>query len=208
MATGARNGLAGQHADNPYPFFLHAGIKTICPSNAYDAKGLLISAIRENDPVGYFAPAGCLSQRSEVPEEPYAIPLGKGQIKRDGTDVTVIAVGQMVGEALKVAESMSSEGISVQVWDPRTLLPLDKEGVCSAVAKTGRAVIYDDANRTCGFAAELSSLLVERVFDDLVSPIKRVTRADVPIAFSAPLEHAALPSQVGLINAIRSICDS
>ena len=208
MATGARNGLAGQHADNPYPFFLHAGIKTICPSNAYDAKGLLISAIRENDPVGYFAPAGCLSQRSEVPEEPYAIPLGKGQIKRDGTDVTVIAVGQMVGEALKVAESMSSEGISVQVWDPRTLLPLDKEGVCSAVAKTGRAVIYDDANRTCGFAAELSSLLVERVYDDLVSPIKRVTRADVPIAISTPLEQAALPSQVGLGNAIRSICDS
>jgi len=206
MATGARNGLAGQHADNPYPYFLHAGIKTVCPANAYDAKGLLISAIREDDPVGFFAPAGCMAQRGDVPEEPYAIPLGQGEVKREGSDVTVIAIGQMVAEALRVAETLAEEGISVRVWDPRTLLPLDKDGACAAAAATGRVVIYDDANRTCGFAAELSALLAERVFDELKAPIKRVTRADVPISFSAPLEQAALPSEAGLITAIRVVC--
>ncbi|MBM3516681.1 MAG: alpha-ketoacid dehydrogenase subunit beta [Alphaproteobacteria bacterium] len=206
MASGARNGLAGQHADNPYPYFLHAGIKTVCAASAYDAKGLLISAIREDDPVAFFAPAACLALRGEVPEEAYAIPFGVGEIKRPGSDVTVVAVGHLVPEAIQVADSFATEGISVQVWDPRSLLPLDKDGLCAAAARTGRVVIYDDTNRTCGFAAEVAALLAERVFGALKAPIKRITRADAPIAFSAPLEKAALPGPERLGAAIRVVC--
>lgn len=205
MVAGSRGGSAGQHADNPYPYLVHAGFKVVCPSNAYDAKGLLISAIREDDPVVFIAPAMALAQRGEVPEASYTVPLGLGQIKREGSDVTVVAVGHLVPEALTAAEQLAEEGISVQVWDPRTLLPLDHEGLCAAVRATGRVVIYDDSARTCGYAAELSAILSEREFGALRAPIQRVTRADVPVPFSPPLERAVLPSPAQLMNAIRVV---
>lgn len=206
MVAGARGGQAGQHSDNPYPYLLHAGFKLVSPSTPYEAKGLLISAIREDDPVIFLAPAMILGQRGDVPEDLYSIPFGIGAVKREGTDVTVIAVGNLVPEALAVAETMSTEGISVKVWDPRTLLPLDRDGLCEAVSATGRVVIYDDSNRTCGFAAEISAILGERVFGNLRAPIKRVTRADIPVPFSGPLERAVLPSPDRLATAIRTVC--
>lgn len=204
MVAGSRGGVAGQHSDNPYPYLLHAGLKLVCPSTPYDAKGLLISAIREEDPVVFIAPAMALAQRGPVPEEPYTVPLGVGEIKRPGSDVTVVAVGHLIPEALKVADEFEAKGISVQVWDPRTLLPLDKEGLCAAVRSTGRVVIYDDAARTCGFASEISAILAERAFDALKAPIKRVTRADAPMPYALPLERAVLPKPDELAAAIHA----
>ncbi|RYG09128.1 MAG: alpha-ketoacid dehydrogenase subunit beta, partial [Burkholderiales bacterium] len=205
MVAGSRGGVAGQHSDNPYPYLLHAGFKVVCPSNAYDAKGLLIASIRENDPVVFMASAMALAQRGPVPEELYCLPLGVGEVRRKGSDVTIVAVGHLVPEALAVAEELSRDGISVQVWDPRTLAPLDRDGLCAAVRDTGRVVIYDDTARTCGFAAELSAILAERVYGDLLAPIKRVTRADSPMPYASAIEKAVLPSPANLAQAVRTV---
>ena len=204
MGSGARGNVAGQHSDNPYPFLIHAGIKVVIPSTAYDMKGLATAAIRDNDPVAIFGPAACLGSRSDVPEESYVIPLGEGEVKRDGTDVTVVAVGHLVQDALKVADQLSERGVSIHVWDPRTLMPLDRAGLLTAVRKTGRVVIFDDSNTTCGYAAELSAVIAELAFASLTAPIKRVTRAHVPIPFSIPLETATLPTTDKLIAAIEA----
>ncbi|MEI7616087.1 MAG: alpha-ketoacid dehydrogenase subunit beta [Actinomycetota bacterium] len=201
-SSGARGGMAGQHSDNPYPYILHSGMKTIMPSTPYDAKGLLVSAIRDDDPVAVFLPVNSLGNKGDVPEEQYTIPLGKGDIKREGTDITVVAVGHMVQIALAAAEELEKQGISVEVYDPRTLLPLDKDLLFKSVKKTGRVVIADDSNRTCGFAGEISAIISEECFDDLKSPIRRITRSDVPIPFNAQMEAYVLPSKEKLINAI------
>ena len=206
MVSGSRGGNAGQHSDNPYPYLVHAGFKVVCPSTAYDAKGLMIQAVRENDPVVFIASAMSMPQKGQVPEEPYTVAFGQGDVKRSGTDVTVVAVGHLVPEAIKVAESvLEKHGISVEVWDPRTLLPFDREGLLRCVRKTGRVVIYDDTNRTCGYAAEVSAILSEVAFSSLRAPIKRITRADVPMPFSPLLEAAVLPTPKQLEDAIVSV---
>lgn len=206
MVSGTRGSNAGQHSDNPYPYLVHAGFKVVCPSTAFDAKGLMIEAVRENDPVVFIASAMSLPQKGEVPEEAYALPLGQGDVKRPGSDVTVVAIGHLVPEALKVADQVfEKRGISVEVWDPRTLLPFDREGLLKTVRKTGRVVIYDDTNRTCGYAAEVSAILGELAFSSLRAPIKRVTRADVPLPFNPALEAAVLPSPKQLEEAIVSV---
>lgn len=205
MVSGTRGGNAGQHSDNPYPYLVHAGFKVVCPSTAYDAKGLMIQAIREQDPVVFIASAMSLPQKGEVPEEIYTVPLGKGQVRRYGTDVTVVAVGHLVPEALAVAEALSEQGISVEVWDPRTLLPFDRDGLLESVRKTGRVVIYDDTNRSCGYASEVSAVLGEHAFSFLKAPIKRITRADIPLPYNPDLEAAVLPSPAQLEQAIRSV---
>lgn len=205
IGSGARSGLAGQHSDHPYPFLLHAGMKTIIPSNAYDAKGLMISAIRDNDPVMMFAPAKVLALKGDVPEEPYAIPFGQAAVRREGTDVTVVAVGHLVHEAMKAALELADEGISLEVIDPRTLLPFDADTLLASLKKTGRLVVFDDSNRTCGFAAEVASIAAERAYSDLKAPIKRVTRSDVPIAFNLGMENDALPKKEDLLRTVRAI---
>ncbi|RAZ73009.1 alpha-ketoacid dehydrogenase subunit beta [Mesorhizobium atlanticum] len=205
MVSGTRGGNAGQHSDNPYPYLVHAGFKVVCPSTAYDAKGLMIQAIREQDPVVFIASAMSLPQKGEVPEDIYTVPLGKGQVRRPGTDVTVVAVGHLVPEALAVADSLfEKRGISVEVWDPRTLLPFDRDGLLESVRKTGRVVIYDDTNRSCGYASEISAILGEHAFSYLVAPIKRITRADIPLPYNPDLEAAVLPSPKQLEQAICS----
>ena len=208
MASGARGGQAGQHADNPYPYLLHAGFKVVAPSCAHDAKGLLISAIREDDPVFFIASAGLLGRKAEVPEEAFSVPLGVGRTLRPGRDVTVIANGNTVPDALAVADELAGEGIDVLVWEPRSLMPLDINGLCEAVSATGRVVLFDDSNRSCGFAAELAAVIAERVFDSLRAPIRRVTRADITVPFSLPLEAAVLPGRSALAKAIRTVCDT
>lgn len=206
MVSGTRGSNAGQHSDNPYPYLVHAGFKVVCPSTAFDAKGLMIQAVRENDPVVFIASAMSLAQKGEVPEEAYALPLGQGDVKRPGSDITVVAIGHLVPEALKVADQVfEKRGISVEVWDPRTLLPFDREGLLKTVRKTGRVVIYDDTNRTCGYAAEVSAIVGELAFSSLRAPIKRVTRADVPLPFNPALEAAVLPSPKQLEEAIVSV---
>jgi pyruvate/2-oxoglutarate/acetoin dehydrogenase E1 component len=199
--SGARLGLAGQHSDHPYTFFVHAGVKTIVPATAYDAYGLFVSAIRDDDPVVVFAPAAALSRRDEVPDEPYVVELGSGRIHREGSDVTVVAVGHLVHDAAAVAEELADE-ISIEVFDPRTLLPFDWELLGESLAKTGRLVVYDDSNRSCGFAAEVLATAAEEL--ELRVPPKRVTRADTPIAFAVELARAALPSREALAGAVRA----
>jgi pyruvate dehydrogenase E1 component beta subunit len=200
--SGARLGLAAQHSDHPYSLFAHAGVKTVLPATASDAYGLLVAAIRDDDPVVFFAPAAVLATRDEVPDEPFAVPLGSGRIHRDGTDVTVVAVGHLVHDALALAEELADE-ISVEVFDPRTLYPFDWELLADSLGRTGRLVVYDDANRTCGLAAEVAATAAEEM--PLVAAPKRVTRADVPIPFAVELELAALPSRAQLEAAVRSV---
>jgi pyruvate dehydrogenase E1 component beta subunit len=204
-SSGARRGLAGQHSDNPYTFFVHAGVKTVVPATAFDAYGLFASAIRDDDPVMLFAPAGALPKRDEVPDEPYLIPLGVGRVHREGSDVTVVAIGHLVHDALAVAEELAADGISVEVWDPRTLLPFDHDGLATSLAKTGRLVVLDDTARTAGFAAEVAAWAAEECYDVLRAPVRRITRADATIPFAVPLELALLPSREQLANAVRNV---
>jgi pyruvate dehydrogenase E1 component beta subunit len=200
--SGARLGLAGQHSDHPYSFFIHAGVKTVLPAAASDAYGLLVSAIRDDDPVAFFAPAAALPTREEVPDEPYAIPLGSGRIHREGTDVTIVAVGHLVHDAVALAEELA-DAVSIEVFDPRTLYPFDWELLAASLDRTKRLVVYDDANRSCGFAAEILATVAEEM--PLATPPKRVTRADVPISFAVGLELAALPSRDRLRSAVLAV---
>lgn len=200
--SGARLGLAAQHSDNPYTYFVHAGVKTVVPATADDAYGLFVAAIRDDDPVVVFAPAAALGTRAEVQDGPFVTPLGCGTIRRSGTDVTVVAVGHLVHTAVQVAEALAPE-ISVEVFDPRTLYPFDWELLGESVARTGSLVVYDDSNRSAGFAAEIVATAAEEM--DLRTRPIRVTRSDVPIAFALELEREALPTDQQLTAAIRGL---
>jgi acetoin:2,6-dichlorophenolindophenol oxidoreductase subunit beta len=202
-ASGARRGLAGQHSDHLYPLIVHMGMKTVVPTTAADAKGLIKAAIREDDPVMIFTPSALLADKGPVPDGDHVTPLGKVRIACEGHDLTIIAVGPLVPMALGCAATLEAEGVSVEVLDPRSLLPLDREGVLASVRKTGRVVIADDANRTCGFAAELAALIAEDAWEALRAPVRRITRADVPVPFSTPLETYVLPSPEHLLDACR-----
>jgi pyruvate/2-oxoglutarate/acetoin dehydrogenase E1 component len=201
--SGARQGLAAQHSDHPYALFAQAGVKTVVPATALDAYGLFISAIRDDDPVVLFAPAAVLGTREEAPEQLEAVPLGVGRVHRAGDDVTVVAVGHLVHDALAVAEELAAEGISAEVWDPRSILPFDWEGLRASVEKTGRLVVFDDTNRTCGLAGEVLATAAEEF--PLVAPPRRVTRADAPIPFAVELELALLPTRAQLAAAVRGV---
>ncbi|HEU4701121.1 MAG TPA: transketolase C-terminal domain-containing protein [Conexibacter sp.] len=200
--SGARLGMAAQHSDQPYAFFVHAGVKTIVPSTAADTYGLFLTAMRDPDPVALLVTKTSLGQRFDVPDTLEPVPLGRGRIHREGSDVTVVAVGHLVQDALAVAEELADE-VSVEVFDPRTLLPFDWELLAESVAKTGRLVVVDDTNRSCGLAAEVVATAAEEM--DLRVPPRRVTRADVPIPFAVELEQAVLPSRGQLTDAIRGV---
>jgi len=200
--SGARLGLAAQHSDHPYSYFVHAGVKTVVPATADDAYGLFAAAIRDDDPVVLFAPAAVLGLRAEVPDEPFAVPLGQGVIRRSGSDVTVVAVGHLVHTALKVADALAPD-ISVEVLDPRTLYPFDWALLAESVERTGSLVVFDDSNRSAGFAAEVVATAAEEM--SLRSRPIRVTRGDAPISFAVELELAVLPSEAQLVDAIRAL---
>ncbi len=200
--SGARLGLAGQHSDHPYSLLVHAGVKTVVPATPDDAYGLFVAAIRDDDPVAIFAPAAALSVRGDVPEDPDEVELGRARIHREGTDVTVVAVGHLVHEALALADEMADE-VSIEVFDPRTLLPFDWDLLAQSLHRTGRLVVYDDSNRSCGFAAEILATAAEEM--NLVVPPKRVTRADVVVPFAVELELAVLPSGDRLAPAVRAV---
>jgi pyruvate dehydrogenase E1 component beta subunit len=201
--VGPRRGLAGQHSDQPYPYLVHAGIKLVLPATAADARGLITSAIRDDDPVFFWAPAALMGARDDVEDVPEAIPLGVGRVHRQGADVTIVATGHLVPQALKVAAELHADGISAEVWDPRTLLPLDREGLAHSVEKTGRLVIFDDSNRFCGYAAEIAAFAAEELWGSLKQPVKRLTRSDVPVPFSLPLEAYVLPDPARLTDTVR-----
>jgi pyruvate dehydrogenase E1 component beta subunit len=184
-----------------------AGLKIILPSTPYDVKGLLKTALRDNNPVISFEHMGLGGVKGEVPEEEYTIPFGQAAIMREGTDVTVVALSKMVYEVLEVAKEMETQGVSLEVIDPRTLVPLDKDTIRNSVAKTGRLVVVDEACQTCGAAAEILSLVVEddKTFRRLKSPTKRVCGLDVPVPFSRPLELYVVPDREKIIAAVNQV---
>ncbi|MFG1649783.1 alpha-ketoacid dehydrogenase subunit beta [Micromonospora sp. NPDC049275] len=197
--SGSRTGWAGQHSDHPYSLFAHVGVVTVVPATPADAYGLLVTAIRHDDPVVVFAPAGAMDVRDDVADlEP--VPLGRGRVHRFGDDVTVVAIGHLVHDALAVAEELAGQ-VSVEVFDPRTLYPFDIDGLTESVARTGRLVVLDDGNRSCGMAAEIIASVVERV--RLLAPPRRVTRPDgAVLPFAPALDRAVQPSREQLATAI------
>ncbi len=193
------------HSQSPEAHFIHTpGLKVVVPSNPYDAKGLLISAIRDDDPVLFFEPKRVYrASKGEVPEGEYAIPLGEAKVTREGTQVTVIAWGSMWHEADRAAREAESDGISCEVLDLRSLQPLDVGAVERSVSKTGRAVVVHEAPRTCGFGAELAALVQERCFLHLEAPVRRVTGFDTPFPYT--LEGEYLPRAPRILQAIREV---
>lgn len=190
--TGPSGSAAAQHSENPHAVLMHtAGLKVVFPSTPADAKGLMLASIRDQNPVVYLMDLMLAGQKGPVSATSYAIALGEGDIKREGSDLTIVALGSMVGQALEVAERLAVvEGVSTEVIDPRTLVPFDWDLVFRSVRKTGRLVVVDPGRRTCGAAAEISARVVEECWGDLKLAPRRVTWEDVPIPFSPPLEEA------------------
>ncbi len=197
-------GVAAQHSDRPYPMFMGVpGLKIITPSNPYDMKGLLKSAIRDDDPVMCFEDTNLWSQRGEVPDDDYVIPLGKANICREGTDVTIVAISGMVRHAIDAADALAKDGVSAEVIDPRSLVPFDRETLLDSIKKTGRLVVVDVAHRSCSVASEISAIVAEEAFWDLRAPIIRVTTPDTHIPHSPAIEHMLYPDKTKIMAAVR-----
>jgi pyruvate dehydrogenase E1 component beta subunit len=196
--------MAAQHSDRPIPSFMNVpGIKIIVPSTPYDVKGLLKSAIRDDDPVMCFEDGTVLATKGAVPEEEYLIPLGKADVKRAGSDVTIVAIGGGVLLALAAANELSKENISAEVIDPRTLVPLDKNTILESVKKTGHLVVVDPSHKTCSAASEISAIVAEEAFWSLQGPIQVIAAADTQVPFSPALEPQIFPSKEKIIAAVQ-----
>ena len=209
-AVGGGGLVAAQHSQSPYSMFMNvAGLKMFLPSTPHDMKGLLKTAIRDNNPVISFESSRLMGRKGPVPEEDYAIPFGKADIKREGNDVTVVALAWLVHEALAAAEELAAEGISVEIVDPRTLVPLDTEAIRNSVQKTGRLVIADEAGPTAGFSAEVAATVTEdaATFSRLKAPVKRVCALQVPIPYSPVLENHVFPDRNRITPGIREVLE-
>lgn len=184
------------HSQNPEAWFVHVpGLKVVAPSTPHDAKGLLKAAIRDPDPVLYFEHKYLYRRiKGKVPDEDFTVPIGKAEVKREGTDLSIITYGAMVHQASEAANRLSAKGISAEILDLRTLLPLDREAIVAAARKTGKVLIVHEATRTGGVGGEVAATIAEAAFDRLDGPILRVTAPDTPVPFAAPLEEAFLPS--------------
>jgi pyruvate/2-oxoglutarate/acetoin dehydrogenase E1 component len=207
-STGGGMGLAAQHSQSPYSMWMHlAGLKIILPATPADAKGLLKSAIRDNNPVVSFECSRLNTVTGPIPDGDHLVPLGVAEVKRSGSDVTVVALAYYVQEALAVAGELQGQGVSVEVIDPRTLVPLDVETIRASVRKTGRLVIVDEAPAMCSAASEIAAAVVEdpATFRALRSAVRRVCAAPVPVPYSPTLEKAALPDRAAIIAAIRCV---
>jgi pyruvate/2-oxoglutarate/acetoin dehydrogenase E1 component len=202
-ATGPSGSAAAQHSENPHPMLMNVGgLKVVMPSTPADAKGLMLAAIRDPDPVVYFQDAVLGGVKGPVPDGPYEVPLGLADVKRQGTDVTVVAIGALVGKALAVADHLAEDGISVEVVDPGSLVPLDEQTILASVRKTGRLVVCDSAKMTCSAASEITAIAAEKAFGSLKSPPRRVAWENVPIPFSPVLEDRVLVSEDDIRNAV------
>jgi pyruvate dehydrogenase E1 component beta subunit len=206
-SAGWRREWGGQHSDQPYGLFAHMGVKTVVPATPTDAYGLLLTAIRDDDPVVFFAPIAALGVREDVEYADLApVPLGRARIHRAGTDVTVVAIGHLVHDALAVAEELAGE-VSVEVFDPRTVHPFDWVALADSVGRTGRLVVVDDANRSCGLAGEILATAAEEL--PLVAPPVRVTRPDAAILGAVPqLDLALQPSREQIAVAVQKVLKS
>ncbi len=203
---GAGMGAAGQHSGCHYSVFTHMpGIKTVIPSTPADAKGLLAAAIRDDDLVVFFENKMLYGLSGEVPEGEYIIPLGKADIKRAGSDITIVAISRMVQQALAAADILAADGISVEIVDPRTLSPLDEETILNSVAKTHRLVIVDEDNPRCSAATDIAALVADKAFTELDAPIKLVTAPHTPVPFSPPLEQFYVPSPERIVATVQEL---
>lgn len=193
------------HSQNPEMWFVHTpGLKVITPSTAYDAKGLIKAAIRDNDPVLFFEHKALYRRvKEELPEGDYTVPIGKARIHREGSDLSIITYGAMVHLAAEAAETLASEGVSVEILDLRTLLPLDEEAVLATVRKTSKVILLHEDTMTGGLAGELAARITEKAFDSLDGPIVRITAPDTPVPYSPPLEAAFLPTATKVIDKAR-----
>jgi acetoin:2,6-dichlorophenolindophenol oxidoreductase subunit beta len=208
MTIGAGLSAAAEHSINPYPMYMNVpGLKIIVPATAYDLKGLLKTALRDNNPVISFENALLGGIPGEVPEGDYSIPFGQAVVRRPGIDVTMVAISRMVNEALEAALELEKAGISAEVIDPRTLVPLDKERIFESIVKTGRLVVVDESCQTCGAAAEIIALATSNrsVFAKLKAPPTRVCGLDVPIPFSPPMEKYAIPDKAAIVTAVKAM---
>jgi pyruvate dehydrogenase E1 component beta subunit len=206
---GVGGGLAAQHSQSLEALFYHIpGLKIAVPSTPSDTKGLLKTAIRCDDPVIFIEHKRLYETEGHVPSGEFTIPFGKADIKRMGSDVTIIAWSDMVRRSLEVAESLEEEGISAEVVDPRTLVPLDIEAILSSVRKTGRAVIVQEAVRRGGVASDISSMIQELLFHDLAAPVSIVAGMNTPVPFNESLESKVIPQTGDIIEAVRKIMDN
>lgn len=206
FGAGARS--ASQHSQALYPIFTHIpGLKVVIPSNPSDAKGLLIQAIRDDDPVIFLEHKMLYDEIGEVSEHSFTVPFGEARILREGKDATIFAFGRMVGKAMEAAAVLAADGIRVSVVDPRTTMPLDVETILEFTEESGRVVIVDEANPRCGMAADIASLICEEAFDDLKAPVIKVTPPHTPVPYAPTLEDAYLPDAKKVAAAVRRVVD-
>lgn len=207
LASGSGTGAAAQHSESLENWFVHIpGLRVVMPSSPYDAKGLLLSSIEEKNPVMFFEHKLLYKTKGEVPEEMYTIPLGQSHIVREGAHLTVIATSVMVMRALEAANTLTEEGIELEIIDPRTLSPLDMEPIVQSVIKTGKALIVHEAVKTGGFGGELSALIMEsEAFGYLDAPVRRLAGLDVPIPYNRTLEYHAVPQVENIVEQARKL---
>jgi len=203
---GVGGAAATHHSGNYYPIFSHLpGFRVVLPTNPYDAKGLFKTALQSDDPVLFLEHKSLLNTRGEVPEEDYTIPFGQAAVRRRGEHLTIVALTNMVAMALDVAETLAPAGISAEVIDPRTTAPLDIVTILESVHRTGRLLIVDETFAPCGIGAEIAAQVVDRGFDDLDAPVRRLNGLHVPTPYSAPLEAAVAPKKQDIERAIRDL---
>ena len=205
-ASGPSGAAAAQHSENPHPMLMNAGgLKVVMPGTPYDAKGLMLAAVRDPNPVIYFQDAALAGTKGPVPEETYEVPLGVADVKRSGGDVTVVAIGGLVRQALRAADKLAAEDIAVEIVDPRTLVPMDLDTIVESVRRTGRLVVCDNARRTCSAASEIVASVVERAYDALSAAPLRVAWEDTPVPFSPVLEQRVLVGEQDIADAVRTV---
>ena len=205
---GIGNGLAAQHSQSLEAWYYHTpGLKCVMPSTPYDAKGLLKASIRDNDPVIFIEHKQLYAVEGPVPVEDYVIELGKGDIKRKGRDVTIIAWSHMLHKSLEAANELAELGVDAEVLDPRTLVPLDRELIFDSVRGTGRAVIVQEAVRRGGVASDIASIIQEEAFDDLKAPVRVVAGKDTPIPYNLTLESACIPQVSDIVAVVKSLME-
>lgn len=206
IGQGRGRGTGGEHAQVLIPWVINVpGLKLVVPSTPYDAKGLLKTAIRDGSPVVYFENATLYATKGPVPEGEYTIPFGEADVKRKGSDFTIVAVSSLVSKVLSAADRLAKEGIDLEVIDPRTLVPLDKQTIIGSVKKTGKLITVEPSHKTGGIGAELAAMVAEEAYDYLKMPVLRVACPDIPIPVSPPLEKAVLVDEDTIIDNVRKV---
>jgi pyruvate dehydrogenase E1 component beta subunit len=204
--VGAGLRAAAQHSQSLYSIFTHIpGLKVVLPSNAYEAKGLLVQAIRDDDPVIFCEHKALYDTKADVPAELYSIPFGEANVVREGGDVTVVALGRMVGMAQQAADALAASGVQCEIIDPRTLSPLDTETILDSVEQTGRLVVVDESTPRCNLATDISATVAQDAFDALRAPIQMVTAPHTPVPFSPALEDLYIPDAQRIVNAVKAV---